>query len=272
MAIVSLCCVYSFLYAMLRSCSGKKGARKHAEEDENNKEEGVAEEAAARTAKRAPKKARARNARAQRGNVLEDEACEELGDADLCPVLGVAVLDRSNGFVAAMARGARGVVRRPAAAQQKPDDAETHQKEKKEKKKPAVQAKKKLARQRKKKALDVSCLLPDDSDCESDGPPGLVDSGPSSDDDIQLDVSTLLPDDEDLESNFGDEDYSSPLIEIINKFVSQIPTNDWVKLVENWKTLECLSSRKERLPCGSGCTGSGMDQHVIIDVTEVHCA
>ena len=84
MVIVSFCCVYSFLYAMLRSCSGKKGARKHSEEDENNKEEpekqneaeeeGVAEEAATRTAKRAPKKARAKS-----GNVLDDEACEELG-------------------------------------------------------------------------------------------------------------------------------------------------------------------------------------------------
>ena len=171
------------------------------------------------------------------------------------------------------------MVKRPAAAQRKPE-AET--KQKKKTKKPGAQADKKDKATRKKpstrrqpKCLDVDGLLGDH--------PGLISDVESDDETGFLDVSSLLsnsePDDDynvgDDEDRDNDEDRgldASPLIEMINEFLRRMPTNDRAHLVDNWTTFGCLSSPERPLPCGSGCTGSPMDQHVINGVTEVHRA
>ena len=238
-------------------------------------------------AKQRPPKSKRQRLQHGRQREAEEEGVAEVAEE----AVAVPPLDLSNGFTggssaaaqqnekkekkkpAVQAKQRRGaaVLKRPAAAQ---PEAKTKrkQKEKKEEKKPAVQAKatqKKPATRRKPKGLDVSALLANDGDDDSDSMAGLLSEDESED---ELDVSALLPDGEDLESTFGDEDYySSPLQQCIHQFVKKIPTNDWVQLVENWKILADQSSPDDPLPCGSGCTGSGMDQHVINDVTEVHC-
>ena len=124
--------------------------------------------------------------------------------------------------------------------------------------------------------LDVSGLLSEtEGSCDSDGPPGLIETGSESDEGL-LDVSGLLGDSEredetehEDEGNESEED-EPHLLTLVRRMLKQLSSEQLMHLIDNYKVL-CEQSRKAPLGVGSGCTGSGMDWFVIKTVAEAHC-
>lgn len=93
-------------------------------------------------------------------------------------------------------------------------------------------------------ALNVDALFPDD--CSTDSASGSID---------------------DVAEGVVDEDFD-PLLEVIKMIIAQLSTEELNELLDNWRLLAAASEKKP-LPVGSGCTGSGMDYHVVKLVSEV---
>ena len=62
-----------------------------------------------------------------------------------------------------------------------------------------------------------------------------------------------------------------PLDEIIGRMVDQLSNDDFMRLTERWKMLRDMSAtyHSGKLPVGSGCSGSGMDFHVLTSISRV---
>ena len=85
--------------------------------------------------------------------------------------------------------------------------------------------------------------------------------------DEELDVNGLL-NASGSHSDSGEADDRPPLHRVIFQLLQQMPTEAFCRFVEAWKALAAMSSPKKPVPCGSGCTGSGMDWLVIKTITE----
>ena len=139
----------------------------------------------------------------------------------------------------------------------------------KKQRKSRVQPKQKAKKTRKRSTLNVDELFRSDEEGGSD----YVKESPEYDAEPclqdNLDVSGLLPSQDLAESQSGDDmDCTPPLIIIIKEFISSLSTERFCQLVETWKQLAMSSTPVNPLMCGSGCTGSGMDWHVIKALTE----
>ena len=92
----------------------------------------------------------------------------------------------------------------------------------------------------------------------------------------ELDVSGLLPDSQnsgvgasqdpsaDGDAGCGDP----PLLVVVRLLMKSLPSYVLCRVLEAWRLLASISDRDHPLPCGSGCTGSGMDWQTIKTITE----
>ena len=101
--------------------------------------------------------------------------------------------------------------------------------------------------------MDVDELFGDDI-------ASLVDE---SDDDDDYGVGN--DDDDDEEESCG---AASALYDVVLLLLKQMPSNDFLKLIEVWMHL-AKQSEKEAINVGSGCSGSGLDWHAIKVVNAV---
>jgi len=62
-----------------------------------------------------------------------------------------------------------------------------------------------------------------------------------------------------------------PLDEIVSRMVDQLPLDDYVSLCKRWRSLHALSQTytNGKIPVGSGCSGSGMDVHVLMTLSRI---
>ena len=89
-----------------------------------------------------------------------------------------------------------------------------------------------------------------------------------------LDVDALLGDMEDvifnefMNSQESDGTCNSPMIEVVKQLIANLPTATHTNLLHVWRILATHSSQR-KLKTGSGCSGSGLDWHVIQSLSEV---
>ena len=90
--------------------------------------------------------------------------------------------------------------------------------------------------------------------------------------DHELDTSAMFP--EAGIGDFSDDDgdgkgsFEPALLKVVRMLLARMPVAELCQLVENWRLLS-HASKKRAIPIGSGCSGSGMDWHVVKVISEV---
>ena len=125
---------------------------------------------------------------------------------------------------------------------------------------------------------EQALALLDLGESDSDGPPGLCCSSNGSDDDaytaeaLDRSVDAFFGRDEsdaELDSE-SDAEPDAPFEDltrvVISNMLDKLPTTDYVSLVQTWRDMATLQLTFDdnNLPCGSGCSGSGMEHTVCL--------
>ena len=78
----------------------------------------------------------------------------------------------------------------------------------------------------------------------------------------------------DTDDGDAEPDELDPLDEIVGRMMDQLPLDDYVSLCDRWRKLHALSQTYSngKIPVGSGCSGSGMDVHVLNTLSRVMLA
>ena len=82
-----------------------------------------------------------------------------------------------------------------------------------------------------------------------------------------LNVDALLGNQDNFSVSQGSDGSNSPMVDVVTMLLSSLPHDAYMYLVKTWKRLSDISAT-EPLRTSSGCSGSGLDWHVIQTVNE----